>query len=240
MSTSGPPIEPIRRLGPADRGLVRERVVMMLTDAIRAGAYSDGDRLPSGRTLAAEMGVSRAIVSAAIDELAAANVLESRRGRHGGTFVVSASNIPPGAKRVEGTSPQVSIWLLEAREAVETAAVMLASERAQVSDLRELQRLRDQLAGLTDQPRAYAETGFTLIIRIAETTQNPFIVEMIRGLVNEQATLRAELKDGPSPKQLEGVLKTFDRILASIMDGDKDEIREAVAAHMRNTRAIYT
>lgn len=218
---------------------MHERVVAMIIDAIRSGVYSDGDRLPAERALAAEIGVSRSIVSAAIDELAAANVVESRRGRQGGTFVVSAQNIPAGLKRVEGPNRQVTLWLLEAREAIEGAAIMLAAERAQLADLRELRGLVDQLGELIDEPRAFAETGFTFVIRIAETSQNPFLIDTVRDLVNEQAALRDELPEPPSPDALRGVVGTFGRMLDAMVSGDKAEIRAAVAAHMLRTRGVY-
>jgi DNA-binding FadR family transcriptional regulator len=131
----------------------------MIIDAIRSGAYSDGDRLPSERTLAREIGVSRAIVSAAIDELERSNVVEVRRGRYGGTFVVSASNIPPGFKRLEAPDADAIRWLLEVREPVELAALKLASQRARLTDLRELQRLCRMLPDLAERRERSRKTA---------------------------------------------------------------------------------
>ena len=63
-----------------------------LRTAARAGAVRVGDRLPSTRSLAAELGVSRTVTAAAYDQLLAEGWVA---GRHGaGTFVVA---VPPGA-----------------------------------------------------------------------------------------------------------------------------------------------
>lgn len=54
----------------AERQPMRNRVLGIIIDALRSGTYKEGDRLPSERDLATEIGVSRAIVGFAIDELA--------------------------------------------------------------------------------------------------------------------------------------------------------------------------
>ena len=49
------------------------------------GQLSDGDRLPSSRALARELGVSRSVTEQAYDQLVAEGWLEARRGS--GTYV---------------------------------------------------------------------------------------------------------------------------------------------------------
>jgi GntR family transcriptional repressor for pyruvate dehydrogenase complex len=230
----------IRHLGPPDRQRMRDRVVEMLIDAIRAGAYGEGDRLPSERELAAEIGVSRAIVSDAVDELQESGVLESRRGRGGGTFVVSVSKMPARTQRVPGERKQVMAWLLDAREAIEIAVVLLASDRARMSDLREMRKLYDQMAELLDDSDAYAEAAMRFNMRIAEACGNPFLMEFVRQLVNEQAALRREFTDNPAPDELrEKSLAAHAETLDALADGDPDRIAKAVESHMAGVRDIY-
>ncbi len=56
-------------LDPASPVRVSERVVGILSDRIRSGMYGAGDLLPTERTLAADLGVHRRSVRAAIDHL---------------------------------------------------------------------------------------------------------------------------------------------------------------------------
>jgi GntR family transcriptional regulator/MocR family aminotransferase len=67
-------------------------LAVQLADALRAatagGALRAGDRLPSTRALAAELGVSRTVTAAAYDQLLAEGWAVGRRGA--GTFVVGA------------------------------------------------------------------------------------------------------------------------------------------------------
>ena len=62
-----------------------------LLTAIAVGAYSPGDALPSERDLAPMLEVSRATLRQAIERLVEQGLLESRRGRGGGTFVTERS-----------------------------------------------------------------------------------------------------------------------------------------------------
>ncbi len=63
----------------ADRPLY-EQLERTLRDAIRDGRLPAGARLPSSRGLAAELGISRGVVTSAYDQLAAEGYLETRQG----------------------------------------------------------------------------------------------------------------------------------------------------------------
>jgi len=83
---------------PLDR-TVAVPLAVQLADALRAatasGGLRAGDRLPSTRQLAAELGVSRTVTAAAYDQLLAEGWVA---GRHGaGTFVVGAPGPAPSA-----------------------------------------------------------------------------------------------------------------------------------------------
>jgi GntR family transcriptional regulator/MocR family aminotransferase len=67
------------------------QLARQLTARIRAGGLGPGDRLPSTRALARQLGVHRNTVVAAFDELVAEGWVEARRGS--GTFVDRA--LPP-------------------------------------------------------------------------------------------------------------------------------------------------
>ncbi|WP_019630191.1 PLP-dependent aminotransferase family protein [Actinomadura atramentaria] len=87
-------------------GPLRDQLVRQLRAAMRDGRLAAGERLPSGRALAASLGVSRTVVTEAYEQLYAEGWIE---GRHGsGTYVtdiVSEAHRPraaaPEAPRVE-------------------------------------------------------------------------------------------------------------------------------------------
>ncbi|CUR58195.1 Transcriptional regulator, GntR family with aminotransferase domain [metagenome] len=64
-----------------------------IRDLITTGTLEIGDRLPSTRGLAADLGVSRAVTEQAFDQLLAEGWLEARRGS--GTYVAAAGHVAP-------------------------------------------------------------------------------------------------------------------------------------------------
>lgn len=66
-------------------------VASRLITAIAVATYSPGERLPSERELAERLSVSRVTVRQALQQVAELGLVESRRGRGGGTFVTSVS-----------------------------------------------------------------------------------------------------------------------------------------------------
>jgi GntR family transcriptional regulator/MocR family aminotransferase len=106
-----------------------------LRDAVRAGRLAPGARLPSTRTLAAELGLSRGTVSAAYDQLVAEGYFVARRGS--GTEVAelgqrAAEAAPPSARtglprhNLMPGSPDVTTfptaaWLRSVRRALNNA-----------------------------------------------------------------------------------------------------------------------
>jgi GntR family transcriptional repressor for pyruvate dehydrogenase complex len=62
-----------------------------LVTAIAVGAYSPGERLPPERELAERLSVSRVTLRQALQRVTELGLVESRRGRGGGTFVTAIS-----------------------------------------------------------------------------------------------------------------------------------------------------
>ena len=74
-------------------------------EQVLAGTLRRGDRLPSSRALAADLGVSRSVAEQAYDQLLAEGWLEARRGS--GTYVASGGLAPvPTAAPRAGPEPR--------------------------------------------------------------------------------------------------------------------------------------
>ena len=63
-----------------------------IRDLVVAGTLARGDRLPSSRALAADLGVSRSVAEQAYEQLLAEGWLEARRGA--GTYVAATGAVP--------------------------------------------------------------------------------------------------------------------------------------------------
>lgn len=76
-------------LATSDRG---EEVGRRLRYAIELGVLEDGTQLPSENELAAQMGVSTLTLRSALAELRGRGLLETRRGKGGGSFVKASTD----------------------------------------------------------------------------------------------------------------------------------------------------
>lgn len=81
-----------------------------IRDLVVAGTLARGDRLPSSRALAADLGVSRSVTEQAYEQLLAEGWLESRRGA--GTYVAaSGAGHPAAPRRRTATAPATLVRL---------------------------------------------------------------------------------------------------------------------------------
>jgi GntR family transcriptional regulator/MocR family aminotransferase len=82
---------------------LRHQLSDQIREVVSGGSATVGDRLPSSRALARDLGVSRALAEQAYDQLVAEGWLE---GRHGSGTYVAASGVPrPLHRRPRGPAP---------------------------------------------------------------------------------------------------------------------------------------
>jgi GntR family transcriptional regulator/MocR family aminotransferase len=153
---------------------LREQLERALRDAIRVGRLGSGARLPSSRALAAELGVSRGVVTEAYGQLAAEGWLAARQGaptrvshsaRAAATTAPARSLLPSFAYHFHPGLPDLQAfpqdrWLASLRRALRTAP------RATLgyADPRGLPQTRDALAGYLARVRAAAAEPERLIV----------------------------------------------------------------------------
>lgn len=115
-------------------------VITQIREAILAGRFQKGDRLPTEREMARQFAVSRVTVRDALRALEAAGLIEIRVGGQGGPYVRE----PDPALLAESLRTHFHLQgttfaeLAEARLALETTAARLAAERATEENLAEM------------------------------------------------------------------------------------------------------
>lgn len=123
------------------------RVAHRLTDAIALGLLPDGEQLPGEVDLAQQFGVSTVTIREALAVLRQEGLIETRRGRGGGSFVRAPVDGPASLARHR----LAEVSLLELRDlgdhyaAIAGAAASLAARRADDEDARQLRRALGQL-----------------------------------------------------------------------------------------------
>lgn len=172
---------------PLDGGNRAETVVRRLGDAIGLGLIADGEQLPSETELAAQLGVSTVTLREALATLRNQGLVETRRGRTGGTFVGAPvdPDVVPLRERLRDITAEDLRDSGDMHEAVAGAAARLAAERAAAD---EVERLRNHAshvtAGTTAGERRRADGRFH--IEVAAAAQSP-------RLTNAEISLQADI-----------------------------------------------
>src|SRR6476661_448822 len=128
-----------------------EIVARRLSDAIALGLLPDATQLPSETDLAARFGVATVTVREALTTLRHRGLVETRRGRGGGSFVTAPPDPAASAllARLEEVSPRDLRDLGDHYAALSGSAARLAAERAGPDDLARLEEALKDLDNAT-------------------------------------------------------------------------------------------
>jgi len=205
-----------------------EEAIEQIAEAVRAGDLKMGDRLPSERTLAQQMGISRPTVREAIKALADAGVLSARSG--GGT-VVRSDVIPVQlvANQTELKFTEVA-GVLEARRLLEPRVAQLAALRLDDEDVARLQEIIDLQRERADDPTQYGVLELRFHLAIARATKNPTVVDLMRSLLGRLDVAREMAMR--TLDVMDPAIEVHERTFKSICAGDPDDIEAAMDEHL--------
>ena len=155
-----------------------DAIVGRITKAIALGLLKVGERLPPEAALSDMFGVGGATLREALGELREQGVVETRRGRSGGTFVVNQPPTQTDTIRDWFLSTSISEIrdLGDEHSAIAATTVRLACERAEAHDVDRLQELaRALVLATTSEERAPADSRFH--IELAVSAQSPRLAD---------------------------------------------------------------
>jgi DNA-binding FadR family transcriptional regulator len=161
-------ISPLAAAGRADE------VVQRVSQAIQLGLFVDGEQLPPETEFAAQLGVSAMTLREALATLRQQGLVETRRGRTGGTFVrrPAAPAVAALRERLRGMTTSTLRDLIDEQFAVSGAAAKLAAARASVASVRRLHTLVHQLTGAASLgSRIRADSRFHIEVAIASQSE---------------------------------------------------------------------
>jgi DNA-binding FadR family transcriptional regulator len=239
VSAEGRPAVPMWR--PVRGGNAFEITVSRLVQAIKLGVVTVGERLPAERELAERLKVSRVTLREAIGALREAGYLESRRGRSGGTFVVSPTGAaPPGgagpdagelARAMGETLPDA----LDFRRVLEPGAAALAATRTLSAADR--QHLVASLSASRDRSRESRRVNDSrLHLAIAGASGSPSLAAAVADV---QLSLDKLLAAIPViTRNLDHSDAQHTRIVDAILAGDPGAARAAMEEHCDATAEL--
>lgn len=213
------------------KGTVTERALEQVKTMIREGLLEPGQRLPTERELAIQLGISRSSMREAIRALTVLGVLEARHGS--GIYVtrLEAGDLLETFGVVADLSrgPQV-VELLEVRRVLESTAAALAAARITPDELAEVEKHLHAM-NATEDPEEILAHDLAFHRTIAAAAGNGTMAAVLEGLSSR--TFRARVWRGyQEADAFERTRREHARIHRALVARDPEAARAAAAAHV--------
>lgn len=211
------------------------QIARQLREAITAGIWVPGERLPTEQELADTFEVSRATAREALKLLSATGLVRSARGAQGGTFV----SVPVAEKVATQLSEAIQLWYRagnvtvqnvdEAREVLETICAGLAASRRTPEDIDDIQAAVEAAQDPAMSIDEWLDWDLAFHTAISRAAKNPILelammsVHLSRPATN---TVFVDLLDRQQ------VLDQHFAITQAIINADPAEARAALKNHV--------
>jgi GntR family transcriptional regulator, transcriptional repressor for pyruvate dehydrogenase complex len=221
--------EPIQQLR------AHEYVAEQVRRHIALRLIQPGESLPSERELATMFGVGRPTIQHALRLLEADNLVEARRGRHGGTFVSEPAGdeeamdeLIARLRRQRGELEELIVY----RGAVEPPIARLSATRRRKADLAAMRGALERMAAAASEAD-YMRDDTEFHLAIARGCRNRFAVRQIEELrmrLNDAMTLLPE-----SDAWHGRIDREHEQIAAAIEQRDGAAAAAAMEVHVANS-----
>ncbi|MDX6696942.1 MAG: hypothetical protein QOE65_339 [Solirubrobacteraceae bacterium] len=209
--------------------LVSEHVFGQLLEALLSGRYAPGERLPTQRVLAADLGVTMSSLREALKRLEQMGLVESRQGdgmrvrdwrEHGGLDVVAHLLFRAG-----GVDARVLADVLEARSLMLAELAALAAARRSPEAARRLRDLAAEFAHAPDDAAAQ-RVDFAWATELAAAAGNLVFVLVLNSIRELYFAHAEQVPVTDRPGELAPLYATAAEAIAA---GDPRAARAAVA-----------
>jgi len=217
--------------------LVSDQVFRSLLEAVLAGRYEPGEKLPTQRALAADLGVTMSSLREALKRLEQMGLVEARQGdamrvrdwrEHGGLDVIAHLLFRSG-----GLDAGVMADVLEARGLMLRELAALAAERRDDAQARRLVELADQVAGAPDAAAAQL-VDFAFFTELAQAAGNLVFVLVLNSI---RALYFAHAERLPVTAGHDELAPLYARVAGAVRAGDGAAARAAVGELADRQRA---
>lgn len=213
-------------------------VAEQVIDAIKAGEYKGGDKLPSEREIAELMKVSRNSVREALSALQIAGLIFSKAGD--GTYISDLAHIGIHKGKIlelvkEGVN-FLEIW--KARTYIESIVINLAITRATAENIDRIQKTVRRMRETVDTQNhdKYLVANLDFHLCIAEAAANLPLKQALESLLKVTQQLSGVLGDvelGYVREHIERSFKIHEGIFNAIEAHDEKDVSNLVKAHFK-------
>jgi GntR family transcriptional regulator, transcriptional repressor for pyruvate dehydrogenase complex len=225
-------------LTPLNRGKLGQQVVSKIKSLIFSEGIQTGEKLPSERELAEQLQVSRSVVREALNTLEQSGLIEIRRGRGAGAYIVDHLHKPLLSSAVDlMKSGKIDVrQFLEVRKAIECSGIRTAANRITEEDRRQLEVINDRFLETVNDGLAASDANTAFHLALLEFCGNPLMTVILRSLLDLMAEMRFFNPGGAM--LLKSVHRAHQKIIDAIREKDWAQCEQLLAANIEQSRDL--
>jgi len=210
-----------------------EVIVQQIKDQIKKGILKPGEKLPSERKLADQLGVSRASVREAIQALAFSGYLEVIQGK--GTYILEISTKYDEIINFFSEFSNYSLdYLMEARIMLEGEFARLAALNANQEEIDEIERVFNEIVNSKDI-NSFVVKDLEFHLTIAKATHNPIMNGLMK-IIGEMLYKETRKIIEISRDTRVNTVETTRDLVQAIKKRNAERAGELMSEHIRNIR----
>jgi DNA-binding FadR family transcriptional regulator len=223
---------------PLDGGDRVEAVIDRLAGALAIGLIADGEQLPGESELAASLGVATVTLREALSQLRNLGMIETRRGRGGGSFASRQRNLGESRlrKRLKGLGAHELRDLGDLQLAIGGMAAVRAAQRA---DSQHVAHLEDLVSALetAESPSERRRADGRFHVELAAAAQSVRLATLEMKLQAESGDflwIQSLHDQGQQDAFLEKVVKEHRAIVKAVQAGNSKQARTLAERHVED------
>ena len=224
-------IEPVR----ATRTF--EAAIEHLTEAIERAGLRTGERLPNEGALAEQLGISKPTLRQALRVLELSGLVDVRRGKSGGIFVVTDLVPSVAIFTAVKLEEEAAVDVLRARRVLERAVAHEAMRAASPGDLVELERTVDLLERHLGERPSVMRADAMFHRALVRSCRNETIQAAMRGVGRGLAPIRDAYSGGGAAGPQDP--QVHRRQIAAMRRHDESAPEEAPYEHFRMLKTQF-
>ena len=167
---------------PIKTSKLSDEVYNQIVSLISCGKLKPGDKIPSERDLAADLGISRQSIREALNRAEVMGLIDVRQGE--GSFILSSINKPlkpPLTIIIEKEAERI-FEFIEIRKLIEGWCAEKAASEATNEDLKNMKEILNKMKKVASKDKQWEELDLKLHLSFAEATHNVIAVHMMEAL----------------------------------------------------------
>ncbi len=209
-----------------------ENAAWFIRAMIFSGELGPGDRLPTGRDLAARLGISIVTLRVALKSLETAGYLVTTRGALGGSRVCDLATLTRRWTSWMREKAEEVDEVCELRETLEVKIARLAAERRSEA---ELQAIEQANTLLVEPGSSVLRWNVAFHDAVAHAAHNSHLE---RAMVEVRGELFLPVDEFLREHRVEELVAAHGAVLDAVRARDAEAAAESMRAHLRETQAV--